>query len=292
MNNFGTKTLVTAVACLLFAVLFGAWLLCFKSVGPGKVGIVTQFGNVKMESLASGPHWLWPTESVIQQSTRPIAHATKTSAGTSMMQSVDAEITVTYWLDPKMAPLVYSRIGNVGAINAVLLDNNVQQSLKAVTGGYTAEALLHLREEVKKKVEESLRTAIDAALADKDLTGAVIIGAVAIKDFEFSKDFNDGVDRKVVSEQEAMQAESDRDRKSTIAKANAEAQNKKSAAEGYQTEVTSKARTEGIRLKTDALRRYPGVLDLRRVQQWDGNVPEYYSCGKVPFIDVELVPCK
>lgn len=256
-------------------------------VNPGNVGVVTQFGDVDPTPLTPGPTLINPLKSVIEQPTRLIAHKSKASAATSKGQAAPAEVTVTYSVEPGMWPLVYSRIGGIDAINAAVIDNNVQQSLKQVTGNFLAEELIQQRPEVKRRVIVSLRAAIDKVLAEKGLTGAIKIGSIAITDFDFSKEFNDGIDAKVEAEQRALQAESEAQQKRTLAIANADAQKKLADANAYATEVLSMARAEGIRLKGEALKESAGLLDLRKAEAWDGEVPEYYGGGTLPFINVD-----
>lgn len=259
----------------------------FVWVNPGNVGIVTQFGDVDMVPLTPGPSFINPLKSVVNQPTRLIAHKSKASAATSKGQAAPAEITVTYSIDAAQWPLVYSRIGGISAINAAVIDSNVQQSLKQVTGNFLAEELIQQRVEVKHRVVTALNAAINKVLAEKGLVGAIRIGSIAITDFDFSKEFNDGIDAKVEAEQRALQAESEAQQKQTLALANAEAQRKLADANAYATEKLSVARAEGIRLKAEALREGAGLLELKKAEKWDGEVPEYFGGGTLPFINVD-----
>lgn len=257
------------------------------TVPAGHVAVVTKFGQVDPEPLGPGLHFINPLKSTVDISTRIQAHKSKANAATSKVQAVTAEITVTYWVDAKSVPAIYGRIGNLAAINAAIFDANVQQALKSVTGGYLAEELIQKRSEVKAKVEKSLVAQIDAALDEKGLAGAIHVGNIAITDFDFSREFNAGVDAKVEAEQRALQAESERDQKSTIAAATSDAAKKRADANAYAIEVRSMARAEGIRLQAEALRNAEGLLELRRAERWDGEVPEFHSGGALPFINLD-----
>ena len=192
------------------------------------------------------------------------------------MQPVTTDIAVIYWIDPNLAPLLRSKVGNLAAVEAMSLDKHVLQSLNEVFGTYSAEDLVTKRNEVKNKVQTKLNQAITNFLESKDkrLKEALKVKAVAITRFGFGKDFNTSINQKVTSDQEAQQAIQERDQKNIETGGERDATMKLAQAHAYQTEVLSKARAEAIKKKTDALKANPGVVDLRLVQKWDGEVPD------------------
>lgn len=258
-------------------------------VNPGYVGVVTQFGSVEMTPIksGSGPRMISPLKTVVHLPTIQQVHHIKAAAATSKGQSAPTEITIAYTINADMWPRVYATVGGVGAINAAYFDNYVQQALKAITGNYLADDLIQKRPEVKEKVVRELHKAIETALAEKGLAGAITIDMVAITDFDFSKDFNDSIDAKVEAEQRALQAESEALQKATIARAAGDVQKKLATARAYETEVLSKARAEAITVKGAALKDAAGLLELRKAERWDGEVPEFMSDGTIPFIKVD-----
>ncbi len=258
-------------------------------VNPGYVGVVTQFGSVEPTPVKSGdgPMIISPLKSVVQLPTTQLVHHIKAAAATVKGQSAPTEITVAYSIKDDMWPRVYATVGGVAAINAAYFDNNVQQALKQVTGGYLAEELIQKRPEVKDRVVQELTKAIEGALAEKGLAGAIVINMVAITDFDFSKEFNDSIDSKVEAEQRAQQAESEALQKATIARASGDVKKKIADARAYETELLSKARATAIQLKGEALKDAAGLLELRRAEKWDGEVPEYMSEGEIPFINLD-----
>jgi regulator of protease activity HflC (stomatin/prohibitin superfamily) len=281
------KYIAYGVAAAVALIAIFTALKCAVSVPAGHVAVVTKFGQVDPEPLPPGLHFINPLKSTVDISTRLQAHKSKANAATSKVQAVTAEITVTYWVEPSSVPEIYGRIGNLTAINAAIFDANVQQALKSVTGGYLAEELIQKRAEVKARVERSLVHQIELALEEKGLKGAIHVGNIAITDFDFSKEFNAGVDAKVEAEQRALQAESERDQKSTIAQATSDAAKKRADATAYAIEVKSKARAEGIKVQAEALANAQGLLELRRAERWDGEVPEFHSGGAIPFINLD-----
>lgn len=287
MTNMKIAAVVGAVVVALVGVGFLARTVTW--VNPGYVGVITQFGSVEPVPLRSGegPKIISPVKTVVHLPTSQLSHHIKAAAATAKGQSAPTEITIAYSVKPDAWPRVYATVGGVGAITAAYFDNNVQQALKQVTGGYQAEDLIQKRPEVKEKVASELKKAIEGSLEAKGLAGAIVINMIAITDFDFSKEFNDSVDNKVEAEQRAQQAESEALQKATLARASGDVQKKLADAKAYETEVLSKARAEAIRLKGEALRNSGGLLELRKAEKWDGEVPEFHSDGELPFIKID-----
>jgi len=283
------KKIILIGGCVAALIGVGFLARTVTWVNPGYVGVVTQFGSVQMTPIKSGegPQIISPLKSVVHLPTTQLYHHIKAAAATVKGQSAPTEVTVAYSIKDDMWPRVYATIGGVGAINAAYFDNNVQQALKQVTGGYLAEELIQKRPEVKEKVVRALQRAIDGALEEKGLAGAIVINMVAITDFDFSKEFNDSIDSKVEAEQRAQQAESEALQKATLARAAGEVQKKLADAKAYETELLSKARAEAIRLKGESLKDAAGLIELRKAEKWDGEVPEFMSDGTVPFIKID-----
>lgn len=247
--------------------------------------VISRMGAIQDEPLTrEGYHFINPWDSAIKLPIRGIPHKMKADAATAKGQTAPAEITATYFVKPHMWPKVYREIGGVSAINAVLFDGNVNQSVKQVTGGYQAEELIHERPLIKASVGTNLQSSVDDALKRRGLDGAIEINSVGITDFGFSKDFNDAINRKVESEQRALQAESEAEQKSILARANADAENTQTDAKSYAAEVLSKARSEALELKGAALKESGGaVLKLRCAEQWKGKLPKFFDGDKLPF---------
>lgn len=279
------------IAGLVVAGLVGVTVLsrAVTWVNPGYVGVVTQFGSVDPTPLKSGegPTLINPLKTVVQLPTTQLFHHITAAAATVKGQSAPTEVTIAYSVRDDMWPRVYATIGGVAAINAAYFDNNVQQALKQVTGSYLAEELIQKRPEVKERVAAELIKAINNALQEKGLTGALVINMIAITDFDFSADFNNSIDAKVEAEQQAQQAESVARQKATLARASSNVEKKLADARAYATEVVSRARAEAIRVKGEALKDADGLIEFRKAEAWDGEVPEYYGGGTLPFIKVD-----
>ena len=59
-------------------------------------------------------------------------------------------------------------------------------------------------------------------------------------------------------------------------------------AEAYSVTVKSKARAEAIQREARALRGNPALVELRRVERWNGELPQFTG-GATPLMDVSKV---
>ena len=75
-------------------------------------------------------------------------------------------------------------------------------------------------------------------------------------------------------------------RKNEIAQAQAEAAKEVAMAEGRaKAQLTiAGAEAQAIRLKGDALRANPNIIDMTAVEKWNGQLPTYTGGGAMPFI--------
>ncbi len=258
-------------------------------VPAGAVGVISRLGKVFPDALEPGWHWKNPLSHVEMMSTRLIADTVKAQAASHDLQQVTIELTIPFSLNPKSAPEVFQKIGNLDQVESVVINPGVLESVKAVAAKYTAEEIITKREEVKDTTEELLKKYIATTLEQKGISDAIGIGNIAITHFNFSDDFNKSIELKVKAEQDALRAENEKRQKVTEAEAQRDSEKAKADGEAYATEVRSKAEAAAIQRRGEALRDNPQVIDLEKVHQWDGKLPVYTGNAPIPFINVDDV---
>jgi prohibitin 2 len=94
-----------------------------------------------------------------------------------------------------------------------------------------------------------------------------------ISDVKFSKQLNASIESKMMQEQEALKA------KYTLQKAQIDAEMAVAVAKGEAeaTLTNARAEAESIRIRGEALRQNPGVIELQLIQKWDGVSPKIVS---------------
>jgi len=287
MNNnsipkFAPSLVAVAVVFLAIIVLIANSVV---QVQAGSVGVVRTWGKVQDKPRNPGLHFLVPIMHTIEMvSTKTQAIGVSSESASSDLQTVTAKITINFYFPGNMAPKLVSNVGNFDEVKRIILEPAVQESLKAVTARYRAENLISQREKVSQDVNETLTAYVASLMKARDIPDAVTIQRVAITDFSFSKEFNQGIEKKVVAEQDALRAENEKKQKITTAEAEAarvklEAdaaayQVKKAAeAKAEQIELESKAKADAIAREGEMLTKYPRIPEMRKVERWDGVLP-------------------
>lgn len=262
-------------------------------VDTGHVGVIRTLGAVQPKALDEGLHFVKPfLDDVVQMDIKLAASNAKAQAASKDLQIVTTEVTVQYALVGGNAPKTLQTIGLVDAVSTKLVEPAIQESVKAITAKYTAEELVTQRSEVKMEIYSAIQEFIDSTLEQKDALGTVDLANVAITDFNFSDEFNKAIELKVKAEQEALQAEREKDKLITEAEAQAAQVELEADAKAYGIEAESISRADAIEREAEALRGNPALVLLRAVEQWDGALPEFYGgggAGAVPFLDVNTM---
>lgn len=266
----------------------------FTTVDTGHVGVVRLLGAVRPIPLEEGFHFKKPfIEDVVPLDIRLDASNAKARAASKDLQIVTTEVTVQYALIGPNAPKTFQSIGTREMVSTKLIEPAIQESVKAITARYTAEELVTQRSEVKLAIHDAIREFIDKTLLQKEAQGAVDLANVAITDFDFSEEFNLAIEMKVKAEQQALQAEREKEKLVTEAEAKAREVELAADAKAYAIEAESIARAEAIKREAEALRGNPELISLRAVEAWNGTLPRYYGggagSGAVPFLNLDTL---
>ena len=98
---------------------------------------------------------------------------------------------------------------------------------------------------------------------------------VAITEFDFSDEFNRSIEMKVRAEQQALQAKNEKLKKITDAEAVAE-----------KIKIESVAQANAIRREARALKENPLLIEYKRMEKWNGQLPEVTG-GAIPMFDIK-----
>lgn len=234
-SNKGAWILGTIVVIIL---LF--FILCFRVVGVGQVGIVTRFGNVNRES-GSGVvlKMPWPIEKLTKMNIKTQKEQQDAEAATKDLQTVTTTLALNYNLTPDTARKVYQQVGT--GYSVVVIDPIIQEAIKSITSQYNAEELISNR----PAVELALTDRLTSKLTDRGIT----VDNVSIVNFAFSAAFNTAIEQKQVAQQDAQKAQ-------------------------YQLQTAQlQAQAQDVQAKTLT----PEYLQLQAIQKWDGKMPQAVS---------------
>lgn len=218
-------------------------------------GVVTRFGVVQT-TLEAGFHLVNPFTTDVNKfkvSTQKIE--VEATAASKDLQDVTSKVAVQYNLDPSKVGDIYSQYKT--SVKDSVIDPAIQDSIKAGTASFNAEALITQRAAVKESIESALKERLGEA--------HVIVTNVDIINFNFSASFNSAIEAKVTAEQEAQKAKNDLERVKF---------------EAEQRVAQAKAEAEAIRIQAEAITSQGGAeyVRLRTIDKWNGQGCTQY-CG-------------
>ena len=287
---------ITILAVFFIVVIVAA--SSFVTIQPGTRGIVVELGKVKT-TLGEGFYVLTPfTQSIQLMDIRTQKIEAPASAASKDLQTVSATVALNFHVIPESVGALYQNVGL--NYREKLIDQAIQESVKASTAQYTAEELITKREIVKTVIRDNLR----ARLVVYNIT----VEDIAITNFDFSSGFNAAIEQKVTAEQNALTEQNklkiiEFQAQQKVAEANGQAESVKKVADGeaYRNLATATAEAKAIEIKGqadataikvrgDALRQNPQLVSLeyaKAAQNWNGQLPvNMYGSAPLPFLNV------
>jgi regulator of protease activity HflC (stomatin/prohibitin superfamily) len=240
---------------VLILVLGTILLTPFVVVNAGERGVVMQFGKVQEKILGEGIHVIIPIVNTVKNlSVRVQNQEISAEASSKDLQDVFTDVALNWHIIPEQANAIFQQIGDGNQIVEKIINPAVEEVLKAVMAGYTAEEIITNREEVKAGVDDLLTT----RLANYH----VAVDDISLVHVHFSERFRDAVEAKQIAEQEAKRAEF------VALKAIKQAETMVNLAKGE---------AEAQRLVRETLT--PELLQKQTIEKWDGELPKIVSEG-------------
>ena len=236
-------------------ILFGSWFV----VSPGEVAIKIRFGKV-IASYDEGIHLKWPMIEGISDFSKRIQRADiKTQAFSKDLQTMDSHLAINYRLNADTIVSIYRNLGQ-DYINTVV-DPLVQESFKAITAKYSADAIIAQRNLI---VDE-----LNAVVKEKLKKVDIIVTDISIVNLDFTAEFLKSVEEKQIAEQDAKKAEK------LVQKAKMDAES---------TIAAARAMAESLRMQKEQVT--PMLVQLKAIEKWDGKMPTYNGGGAMPFVQM------
>ncbi len=257
------KTVVKVFVGIIVVMLLINIMSFFTVVNAGERGILLQLGTVK-EVYEPGLHFQVPLlTNVVIMDVQTQKSQDTVDAASKDLQQIEATVALNYHADPGNVDKIYQQIGMDYASR--IIDPSIQESVKEVTAQYTAEELIAKRAEVKTLIVKSLQERLKPY--------NVIVDDVSIVNFNFSAEFNASIESKQTAVQSALKAENDL---------------KRIQIEAQQKIETAKADAESIRIQGEALKDNNGLVQLKMVEKWNGQMPYYMGSGQ-PLIQLPTI---
>ena len=255
MNN----NKLAMLAIIVLAVITGILSFSFYTNQVGTTAIQTRLGSIAYVRNNPGLYFKIPMiDSVTYINNRIQKINSKTEALSKDLQFVFAEVALNYKVDN--AEGLYREVGT--HYKDIVIDPLAQESIKAIIAQYTAEALIQHRHEVKEKVLQDIRDRLDPRY-------------ISLVDFnfvhlDFHKEFMQAVEAKQIAQQKAMAA------KNITEQVREEA---------IQNNLKADAEVYSLKVKRETLT--PELIELRKIEKWDGKLPQTVTGSAVPFINIK-----
>jgi len=243
--NLRLRHLVLILSLALLVLIIGnSWDI----VPPGHRGVAVTLGSVDDQPRPEGFTLKLPfVTSITHVCVQQVTVTGKAACYSSDLQTIDIQFAVLYHVPQGSVVKLHQQ--HRGDVVPSLIDPRAQEAIKTITSNYAAEKLVKSRAEIKAAWLTKLRESMGDLIEIVDLN---------IANIDLSDQLEDAIESKMVQEQQALAKTYELDK----AKKSAEI-----------VLVEAKAEAEAIRVKGEAVRQAPEVVQLEIVKKWNGVSP-------------------
>ena len=253
-----TRLIVIGVVVIVVLIILGG---AFVQIGPGERGVLMTFGAVQPGVLDPGLHLKVPFMQTVARMNVQVQNSQSTETAASRdLQDVSSTVATNWHILPGDAEWVYQQIGTESQLMDKVIRPAISNAIKAVTAHYNAEDLIVERDQVRNQIEIQIRKAL--------VPFRVVVDAVNITDFHFSRQFAAAIEEKQVAQQRALQAQYELQKAKVVAQ---------------QKIVEATAQSAAQKLLRETLT--PEIIQQQAVAKWNGRLPEVVGGrGVLPMI--------
>ena len=172
----------------------------------------------------------------------------KSDCFSSDLQQIKMQLSVLYRVKADAVVKIYQQYSTQNIFEQ-LVAPRVQEGLKEVTATQSAEQIVQNREDIKTKALEIVRRKVGDLIDVND---------IVIADIALSEQLEHAIEAKMVQAQEAAKAKYIQQR---------------AEIEALTAAIKAKGEAEAIRIRSEALRGNPELIQLQIVEKWDGRAP-------------------
>ena len=229
----------------LILLLFGS----FTTVNSGEIGLKVRFGKITNTPISEGINWKIPgIEKIVKVNVKVRKYENETALSTSSkdLQIINnIVINVNYQIDNTKAVSLYKNVGN--NYEDVVITPAIQESVRSIISQYTAEELVTKRSEIANAINDNLNQKLNSY--------GINVLSTAIKNFDFSAEYNAAIEKKAVAEQNVLTAQQELEK----TKIDAEAKKVKAQGDADANMVLEKTLTKDVLLQ-------------QFIEKWDGKL--------------------
>ena len=243
--------IITSFVGIVFLILVGLLMAASGTyvINPGNRGVKVTLGTVSPEPLPEGFGLKTPfITSIVQVDVRQSTASMKSDCFSSDLQQIKVQLNVLYRVKADAVVKIYQQYSTQRIFDQ-LVAPRVQEGLKEVTATQSAEQIVQNREDIKTKALEIVRRKVGELIDVND---------IVIADIALSDQLEHAIEAKMVQAQEAAKAKFIQQR---------------AEIEALTAAIKAKGEAEAIRIRSEALRGNPELIQLQIVEKWDGRTP-------------------
>lgn len=240
----------------------------FKTIPTGYVGVKTQFGKVQDTMLNEGMNFKVPyIEKIVNIDCRTQKCEYEMEASSRDLQKISAiKIAVNYNVDKSKANQLYKNVGV--DFKGVIVEPAIYESVKQGMSQYTAEELVTKRGNVANVIVD--------LLTDKLQDKGILVTALNITDLNFSKEFDDAIEKKQITEQQTEQAKKELEK--------AKIENEKKVENAKAEAEVMKQQNKQITEETLKLKELE--VQEKLIEKWNGTLPTTTLGDNIPMLNL------
>jgi regulator of protease activity HflC (stomatin/prohibitin superfamily) len=289
------RAIAIALAGAIVLLLFSG---SFYTVAEYERAVLTTWGEFRAV-VDPGLHFKLPVAQAVRLYPINIQQVSIEQVNTYTIdnQELDAAITIFYRLPAEKLEFIYRNVPDYeDRVAAITIDR-----FKSEMGKVNTSQVAQKRGEVRDRIKDVLGATIGATLG-------IDIVDLQIPNIDYTDSFRAAVDQAAVAktlvekqEQQKRQAEIAADQRRIEAAGLANAAREEAAGAADAKLLQAKAEAEAIRLRgeaeamairaqAEALRQNPNLIELRKVERWDGSVPQWNGTGPLPLLNLSGGP--
>ena len=268
MNKLNLKNNVVVFVLIIVGILVFNMI---TTVPTGYVGVKTRFGEVQNDTIQEGLNMKVPfIEKIVKIDCKVQIYENKKEleSSTKDMQVVRNIFTaINYSVNKENANILYQKVGK--KYEEILIEPAIQESVKSAFSQFTAEELITNRSTVSNLIKETL--------TDKLEESGINITEVAIKNFDFSEEYNQAIEAKATAQQNVEREKAELEK----AKIENEKKIENARAEAEVMKVKNQETTE----KSLELRELE--VKEKMIEKWNGALPSTTLGDNIPMLNLK-----
>lgn len=252
------------IASLLIPIIICTFIASSVRVDTGEIAVMTRFGKVTGQELGEGFHFKSPFDQAHKYDIKVQKKEADAAAASKDLQDVNAKLVINYSLEAGKVSEIHRNIGEL--YEEKLIDNSVQEVVKASTAKFNATEIITNRPAVKAEAFNALKARLEPY--------GIQVRELSLTNVGFSEEFTKAIESKQVAEQEAQRAVFIAEKAKQEAQADIE--RAKGQAESQRL-LTTTASEQSIELKK---------LEVQQnaINKWDGKLPTTSAGNGTDFL--------